>query len=65
MNFNQIKSVVDYQVSEGRGELELKVLAPNGVELAPVELELINGDQQLIPENPAPASYFLLKLPQA
>jgi hypothetical protein len=65
MNLHQLKAVIDYQVSEGRGELSFKGLMPNAVELDPVELELINGDQQLIPENPAAQSYFLLKFPQA
>lgn len=64
MTVAQLKAQFDWLAANGNSGLELKVLAPNGVEAIPLTLELINGDQELIPENPAAPDYILLKLPQ-
>lgn len=65
ISLNALKAAIDYQVSLGNGECLLKVRQSNGALVESEKLEVDRGEQELIPENPAPAPVFILQVPQA
>jgi hypothetical protein len=61
VNLSALKSAIDYQVQQGHGQCEIKVLIANGALLTPLKLKKDMGEQEIIPENPAPAPLFILE----
>lgn len=65
MEIQDLAAALNAQIADGYPTRHIKILAPNGAIVDPVELVAINGDQDLIPSNPPAESYVLLKCPQA
>lgn len=65
MEIQALVAALQSEITAGFGTRHIKVLAPNGAVVDPVGLEAVNGDQDLIPSNPAAESFYLLKCPQA